>query len=169
MAKTQKEYKIDLFNDLLPAIDKCDYGWYERQNDEIKKEFQPFVIMRWISGTANSSGCADYFIRATNEIVNRDFFALQKHPELQYKLLASVGLGQKQRHVFVPMPKGKTKENKFVSLLKRKHGEINEQEIRILIRNFDMSKAQDLCKDFAIDDKETKQILKEFKLLVTGK
>jgi hypothetical protein len=95
---------FDLF-DALAALDKKDYGFYDRLSPEQQKKFVPYMMLLWMSAIKGSEGVQRYYIMATNEYANKYFFNehVQKHPKLQWLMLcaASPGLG-KQFHQWIP-------------------------------------------------------------------
>lgn len=158
-----KERKLDIF-ELLGHIDTCNKDYYSKMTEEQKKEFNsPVVAMRWLSTVGDKSGLAEYYLRATNHFVNKNFLELSKHPELQYKLMTCVGLGQKQRHQWIPFAKRDKKKNKVDILIERVYPDINEDELRIVKTKTSVDDFKQLCEDFGIDDKEIKEYVKEFK------
>jgi hypothetical protein len=100
----KKEYKLDLFGQTLPALNRGDMDFYDRCTDEERKEIAPLILMRWLSGVQDSRK-GGLYISVMNEFVNKDFWALSKHPELQWKLMCVGNLacgGRSQRHQWIP-------------------------------------------------------------------
>lgn len=95
---------FDLF-EALNALDKKDYGFYDRLSPEQQKKFVPYMMLLWMSAIKGSEGLQRYYIMATNEYANKYYFNeyVQKHPKLQWLALcaASPGLG-KQFHQWIP-------------------------------------------------------------------
>lgn len=106
LAKDEKfeNVDVDLF-DVLAAIDKKDYGYYDRLTEEQRKKIVPFMLTHWMSAIKGSEGLSRYYVMSTNEYANKYLFAefVQKHPKLQWMMLcsASPGLG-KQFHQWIP-------------------------------------------------------------------
>lgn len=101
--------------DAINALDKKDYGFYDRLNPEQQKKFTAFMLVRYMSYLKGSGEIAGYYAMSTNYHANKYIFNefVQKHPKLQWLMLcaASPGLG-KQYHPWIPQIKEK------VSLLK---------------------------------------------------
>jgi len=95
---------VDLF-DMLAAIDKKDYGYYDRLTIEQQKKFVPFMMIQWISAIKGNSDLQNYYLSSTEYHANKYFFNenVYKHPKLQWLMLcaASPGLG-KQFHQWIP-------------------------------------------------------------------
>jgi hypothetical protein len=110
-AKTPTDEKFekidfDLF-EALAAIDKKDYGYYDRLTDEQKKKFTPYMLVIWMCMVKASPKVQQYHVLATNEFANMHLFNenVQKHPKLQWLMLCSAGIGSKQFHQWVPQIK----------------------------------------------------------------
>ena len=67
--------------DVMAAVDKKDRGFYKRLNDEQKKAFSAWMMMRYCSSVQGRD--AANYIYLTNELVNFQFMEVSKHPELQ--------------------------------------------------------------------------------------
>ena len=95
---------FDLF-EALKALDKKDYGYYDRLSPEQQKKFVPYMMLLWMSAIKGNEGISRYYIMAVNEYANKHFFSefVQKHPKLQWMMLcaASPGLGT-QFHQWIP-------------------------------------------------------------------
>lgn len=100
---------LDLF-EVLAALDKKDYGYYDRLSSEQQKKFVPFMLVKWMSAIKGSDGASRYYVMSTNEYANKYLFneLVQKHPKLQWQMLcaASPGIG-KQFHQWIPQIKEK--------------------------------------------------------------
>jgi hypothetical protein len=112
-AKTPDDEKLsnqDLnIIEVLEALDKKDYGYYDRLSEEQKKKFVPFLIVKWMSAVSNRDPeIQGYYVRATNIAANKYLFNenVSKHPKLQWLMLCSVspGIG-KQYHKWIPQIK----------------------------------------------------------------
>jgi hypothetical protein len=73
--------KIDL-KSMLGAVDRRNKEFYSQLSDEQKKEFSPFMVMRWTSSIKGSKQLQEHYLELTNEFLNKDFSVLYKHKEL---------------------------------------------------------------------------------------
>ena len=126
--------KLDIF-DVLSSIDKRDFDYLSRQNDDLKKSFAHLVAMRWASSIQDGDA-AQLYLWLINERVNLNFWELGSHPELLYKLMATCGLGVKQRHDWLAMPKKKESTHKLHEFLSTFWPEANDLELTIIINQF---------------------------------
>lgn len=106
VAKDEKFEKQD-FNlfEALAALDKKDYGYYDRLTPEQQKKFVPFMLIHWMSAIKGSGDLSRYYVMSTNEHANKYLFneRIMKNPKLQWLMLcaSSPGLG-KQFHQWIP-------------------------------------------------------------------
>lgn len=118
-AKTPTDEKFtdqdfDMF-EALSALDKKDYGYYDRLTEEQRKKFVPFMMIMWLSAIKGKHELQQYYVLSTNEFANKHLFNenVQKHPKLQWLMLCTSGFGSKQFHQWIPQIKqnvGKLKE-----------------------------------------------------------
>ena len=80
-------------NTVLAAIDKKDYTFYRKLSDEHKKQLSPFLLNRYASIVKGEQDITEYYLLATNQRVNTQYFELAKHPELVWMLLCTVSPG----------------------------------------------------------------------------
>jgi len=95
---------FDLF-EALAAIDRKDYGYYDRLTDEQKKKFVPYMMTLWTSAIKGNKDLQAYYLQSTEYHANKYLFNenVQQHPKLQWMMLcaASPGMG-KQFHQWIP-------------------------------------------------------------------
>jgi hypothetical protein len=95
---------FDLF-DALAALDKKDYGYYDRLTPEQQKKFVPHMMLKWMSGLKGSSDIQRYYLQSIEYHANKYWYNenIQKNPKLQWLMLcaASPGIG-KQFHQWIP-------------------------------------------------------------------
>lgn len=142
---------IDLF-DVLAALDKKDYQYYDRLSDEQKKKVVPFMLTHWMSAIKGSTGLSRYYVMSTNEYANKYLFNefVNKHPKLQWLMLcsASPGLG-KQFHQWIPHIRDKVSKCKEDPTLK----EIKEYYTKVYPK-VDAESINEISKAFVTEQKK---------------
>jgi hypothetical protein len=144
-AKTPTDEKFekvdfDLF-EALAAIDRKDYGYYDRLTDEQKKKFTPFMLIKWLSAISGNSKIQSYYIIAANDLANKHLFneTVMKHPKLQWLMLCTVGLGTKQFHQWIPQIKEavvKLKEKPKLDDIIEYYNKVYKKTDKALIKEF---------------------------------
>ncbi len=149
------EYKLDLFNEVLPAIDRRDLGFYGRLSDEQKKGFAPPVVLRFASSAKGQA--AEHHMWLVNERANINFWDISDHPELQFKLIASCGYGSRQQHPWINMVGKAKKSDRVREFLSEFWPDANDRELDIIFSQF----ADDTFEDFVLSSGCTPDTAKE--------
>lgn len=84
-------------NTVLNALDRKDMKFWDKCTPEQQKKIAPFLLNRYMSIVKGSAELHAYYLMATNQRVNVNYFALNKHPKLVWQLLCTVspGMGTK--------------------------------------------------------------------------
>lgn len=157
MAK--KEKKLDLFKEVLPNIDCRNKNYYSQLDEDQKKEISPYVLMRFMS-SVKQQNLVDHHLIMINEIVNREFSSLSKHPELQWKLLCLCGAGTKQFHPWIAPGKKQTK-NKLQQALQELKPHYKSDELDLLEEIMTEDDIKETFRSAGYTDKEIDEICKK--------
>ena len=142
--------------DVMAAVDKKDRGFYKRLNDEQKKAFSAWMMMRYCSSVQGRD--AANYIYLTNELVNFQFMEVSKHPELQWLLLSACGTGKIQFHPYLKPPNAKKKKNKISEFLYQLYPNCKPEDIELKIKLNSNEELKALAYDYGYDDKTIKDI-----------
>lgn len=140
----------------LPAMDFCNKNFYRDLSPEHKKEISLWMLMRFMS---SSEGNAAHHLLSVNDFVNHNYTALAKHPELQWKLLAICGTMRRQKHPWIPPPRG-TKKNKIEEALLDLYPLIKDDDIELMLKLNTKTDLEQLFKENGYDDKTIKELFK---------
>lgn len=153
-----KKKKVSIpVKDQMSAIDRNDFDFYSRLDDEHKKAFGPWITMRCAS---SADGIAAYhYLLMVNDIVNVDFSLLKKHPELQWKLLAVCGQGSTVYHPWVA-PIKKRKKSKLEAFLLKRYPTLSKNELQLLVEINSDDDLKGLARDMGLEEKEIKELFK---------
>lgn len=151
-----KERKLDI-NDLLSAINRGNYNWFSDLEDDAKKEFSPYVMVRYIS---NPTQYTELGIRMTNDLVNVHAQKFANHPEVQWKsAVAAMSTGQNLKYRFLP-PGKRGKKDKLVEIVMSANPLWNETEAKIVLAQMDKKARKLLLLDLGYQDTDIKKLLK---------
>jgi hypothetical protein len=167
--KKSKTYKNDMFNEVLPALDRGDKSFYNTRTPEQKAELDKnmWMIMRWMSSTKANS---EHHILMTNVLVNKDFSIFTKkiregkegHAELQWMLLAMCGVGRTQRHEFISPPR-RPIENEFEEIIIQYYPLLNREELDLLLKVNTEEDFRQFFRENGYDDKSIDKLFKKGK------
>jgi hypothetical protein len=97
----------------MAQLDRKNRDFYSDLTDEERKKFSNYLMIRWGSGVHGSRELQEFYVISCNERLNKHFFAINKHPKLQWLCATTVspGLGV-QRHQWIsPKKKDDSKAN----------------------------------------------------------
>jgi hypothetical protein len=162
-----KEYKNDLFRDVLPALDRQDKKYYGTLTDLQKKDISIWLLTRYMSAAGNQYAGQLYTV---NETVNKRSSLLTsnktenslttgRHKELQWMLLAITGTGRKEFHKLPATPKG-IKKTPLVEVLVSRYPLMKDDDIELLLELNTNDEIKSFLKDNGYDDKTIKELFK---------
>jgi hypothetical protein len=124
--------KLHIKNEMR-CLDRKDRKFYDSLDDEEKKKFSPYLMIRWSSAVVGPTDLQEYYVQSCNHYVNRDFFTINKHPKLQWLLASAVSPGTGMHdHIWIkPKPKEKG-SNDVKKLLMKLHPTKKLDEIELL-------------------------------------
>lgn len=146
-----------MFAEVLPAIDRHDYEFLERQPEDARKGFSPPVVLRFAS--AAKGQYTDLMLLMVNGRANLDFYDLGAHPELQWRLLASCGLGVGMRHEWIAMPTSARSKGTVHGFLWGYWPDASESEITFLLNQFTRETFIDFTKECGLHPADEKAAL----------
>ena len=141
----------------LNAVDKRDYDFYDKLSDEEKKEFSPYILMRYVSNVQGDADTQEWFLEHTNEHVNKHHWVLSKnHKALLWKLFAGCGTGITAYH---PYLKASTKEKavKIEKLLAELYPVMKLREIKQWAKMLSKEDKEELFDKMGFDKKQRKE------------
>lgn len=153
-----KNKYVDLFNDMIPAVDEGIKELWDAAGDDGRKEIKGDLwnLTRYISsvGTNRGRGKAptreqqEHYVLAVNEYYNKNWNELQKnHPKLLWMLLCLCSYDKKTRFFHEWIPLSKAPVDKKTKLLSELYPNMKMDELEVLSK--------------VSSDKEIKQLLKE--------
>lgn len=140
----------------MAAFDRKDRDYYDKFTDEEKKKFSTYLMLRYGASVAGSSDLQAYYLMATNERVNKNFFDLNKHPKLQWLLCTSVSPAMGKQHHYWQGTKKKEGNNKAQKFLAKLYPTLKQDEIDLLAQINDKRDIERLARELGLDDKTIK-------------
>lgn len=161
-----KTYKLDLFRQVLPALDRRDKFYFSRLTPEEKASIEPWLLMRWMT-SAVSDREQPHYLLSINDFVNNNFSCLvqkktlgiEGHKELQWMLLALCGTGKTPQRKFMKPPKGAVK-NRLEEALLSFFPLLKDSDLELLIQINTQDDLKQFFIDNGYDDKTIKEIFK---------
>ncbi len=151
--------KLNIANEMR-AFDSKDRKFYADLTEEERKKFSTFLMIRWGSSVQGSSELQQYYLLACNENLNKNFFELSRHPELQWLLATTVSPGMGTfKHDWIKQKKRESGSNKVVKFLKQVYPDRSQEDLELLAEINDISDIKKLAREHGWDDKRIKSEL----------
>jgi len=89
-------------NNEMAQLDQKNRAFYDELTDEEKKKFSNFLMIRYGSSVQGSQDLQEFYLISANERLNKHFFAINRHPKLQWLCATTVSPGMgTQRHNWI--------------------------------------------------------------------
>lgn len=152
---------LDIKNEMA-QFDRKNRDFYDSLDEQNKKKFAPFLMIRWGSSVGGSVDLQAYYLMSCNENLNKNFFEIgaAKHKKLQWLLATTVspGMGNQYHQWITPKKKG-AGDNKAVKFLKELYPELKEDEIKLLAQINTKDDLKTHAKSMGWDDKKIKELI----------
>jgi hypothetical protein len=147
--------KLDI-NTEMRAFDSKDRNFYNSLDDDERKKFSTYLMLKWGANVEGSPELQEWYLRAQNERVNKNFFDIGRHPKLQWLLCTTVSpnMGAK-RHYWIKTPKA-TGNSKAFKFIESQYPHLSREEIEIMVKLNTTDQLKQLAQDLGWDDKRIK-------------
>lgn len=150
--------KLAISNEMA-KFDQKDRTFFDSLDDEEKKKFAPFLMIRWGAAVEGSADLQAYYLMSCNEKLNKHFFDIStsQHKKLQWLLATTVSPGMgKQYHKWLAAKKKDSNNNKAEKFLAELFPTMKPDEIKLLASINDKDDLKRLAKEHGWDDKRIK-------------
>lgn len=159
-----KNAHIDLFTDMIPAIDLNIKELWDASTDEGRKEIigDLWILPRYISTVKTKNReVQEHYVLTVNEYYNKHWDVIHSHPQLLWMLLCACSYDQKTKfyHQWIGHTRT-TKSNTKMAFLEEVYPNKKLDELVLMAAMMDDSDFKLLAKDTGLSDKE---ITKKFK------
>ena len=126
--------KLSIANEMT-QFDRKNREFYNELTDEERKKFSNYLMIRWGSAVQGSIDLQEFYVIATNQRLNRHFFAVNRHPRLQWLMSTTVspGLGG-QRHVWIAPKKREAGATGVRKQLAEIYPHLRDDELDVMTR-----------------------------------
>ena len=126
--------KLSIANEMT-QFDRKNREFYNELTDEERKKFSNYLMIRWGSAVQGSIDLQEFYVIATNQRLNRHFFAVNRHPRLQWLMSTTVspGLGD-QRHVWIAPKKREAGATGVRKQLAEIYPHLRDDELDVMTR-----------------------------------
>lgn len=151
--------KLNIANEMR-AFDNKDRDFYNSLTDDERKKFSTYLMIRWGSSVQGSTELQQYYLLACNENLNKHFFDLSQHSELQWLSATTVSPGMGTfRHDWIKQKKRESSNNRVVKFLRQIYPDYKEDELELLAAINTINDIKQLAREHGWDDKRIKSEL----------
>ena len=117
----------------MTAVDCKDREFYDSLTDEERKKFSLYLMVRWSCCVKGNTDLEHFYLISANERLNKHFFAISKHPKLQWLCTTSIspGLGVQTRK-WIPLGQKDSSKKNLKKKLMELYPTYKEKDIDIL-------------------------------------
>lgn len=151
-----KNKHVDLFKDMIPAIDLGVKELWDAVTDDGRKEIKGdfWNLNRYISSVNSSNReLQEHYLLAVNEFYNKNWNDIQKHPKLVWQTLCVCSHESKKKHFheWIPLKKEKNKKEEFLA---EQFPNMKRDDIETLAAITTDKEIKQYCTDLGWDKKE---------------
>ena len=144
----------------MAAYDRKDREYYDKFTDEQRKQFSTYLMLKYGANVSGSADLQAYYLMATNERVNKNFFDLgSKHTKLQWLCCTTVSPQMGNQFHYWLKAKKKEGDNKSQKFLAKLYPTMKSDEIELMARINDKRDIADMARSLGYDDKSIKSEL----------
>ena len=124
--------KLSIQNEMM-QFDRKNRGFYDSLTDEERKKFSNYLMIRWGSAVQGSTELQEFYLVATNERFNKHFFAINRHPKLQWLTATTVSPAMgTHRHQWIAPKKKEAGSNEVKKFLLEQFPTMKASDIETL-------------------------------------
>ena len=124
----------------MAQFDRKNREFYDKLSPEEKKKFAPFLMIRWGSSVQGSADLQHFYLVATNERLNKNFFGIpstveRNHKKLQWLVSTTVSpdLGT-QRHQWIAPKKKEPGASSIRKQLAELFPHLKDDEVELMAK-----------------------------------
>ena len=147
-------------NNEMAQLDSKNRGFYDELDTEERKKFATYLMLKYAANVEGNRDLQEWYLRATNERVNTNFFDLGKHPKLQWLLCTSVSpLMGNQRHYWQASKKKEGSNTKAVKFIIKLYPHLKQDEAELMASMNDLKALKAIAKQMGMLDQDIKKDL----------
>ena len=152
--------KLSLSSELA-ALNSKRREFYDYLTEEEKKKFSAYLLLKYGANIEGQFELQEWYLRAINEYVNINFFALSKHPKLQWLTLTTVSprFGNQRHYWLNSKKKSSDSSSKKVKFLLKLYPNHKIKDIELMTDLNTMQDLRDLAISLGMSDSDIKKEL----------
>lgn len=146
--------KLSIQNE-MSQFDRKNREFYDSLTDEERKKFSNYLMIRWGSAVQGSSELQEFYLVATNQRLNKHFFAINRHPKLQWLCATAVSPGMgTHRHQWIAPKKKEAGSNEIKKTLLDLYPNMKSSDIEVLAQFVTKKDLKEFMREHGHTDKD---------------
>jgi hypothetical protein len=144
--------KLNIGNEMR-QFDLKNRSFYSDLTEEERKKFSNYLMIRWGSSVEGSGDLQGFYLIACNERFNKHFFAVNRHPQLQWLMATSVSPGMgAHRHTWIAPKKRESADSRHRKQIAELYPTAKDDEVALLAMLNSKKDVDSLLKDMGNDN-----------------
>ena len=152
------EDKLSIKNEMI-NFDRKNRDFYDSLDDQEKKKFSAWLMIRWGSSVAGGGDLQAYYVMSCNERLNKNFYDIstKEHKKFQWLLASTVSPGMgNQYHQWITLKKRESSNSKATKFFKELYPHLKDNDIKLLTELNDKDDIKHMARELGWDDKRIK-------------
>jgi len=146
--------KLSIQNEMT-QFDLKNRDFYDDLTDEERKKFSNYLMIRWGSSVQGSRELQEFYLISCNQRLNKHFFAINRHPKLQWLCASSVSPGMgTYRHQWIAPKKKEAGSNEIKKTLMELFPQMKIADIEALAAITDKKQLQEYLREHGRTNKD---------------
>ncbi len=146
--------KLSIQNEMA-QLDRKNRDFYDELTDEERKKFSNYLMLRWGSAVQGSRELQEYYVQSTNHYLNKHYFAINRHPKLQWLAATAISPGMgNQRHTWIAPKKKDSANSELRKTLMQIMPTAKMSDIELLSQLIDRRELREYLRDNGNPDKD---------------
>ena len=153
--------KLDIANEMA-KFDQKDREFYDSLDDEEKKKFSTYLMIRWGSCVSGSKDLQAYYLMSTNQKLNKNFFAINKtkHDKLNWLAATTVSPGMGTlRHQWLSLKKKEGPNAKVRKFFANLYPTMKDCDLDVMAKMNDVKEVKKFAEDLGMTKEQIKAAL----------
>lgn len=146
----------------MRALDSKNRDFYDGLTDDEKKKFSTFLMIRYGASVSGIPELQQYYLQATNQRLNKNFFSINKtrHDKLNWLASTTISPGMgTQNHIWIKGPSQEKANSKAYKFLSQIYPHMKLSDIKLLLSLNSMDTLRELAKDLGMSREQIKSSL----------
>jgi hypothetical protein len=139
--------RLNIRNEMA-CLDSKDREFYYSLTDEERKKFGLYLMIRWSSTVSGDRELQEYYVQSCNHYLNKHFFTVNRHPQLQWLMATAVSPGTgNHSHSWIKTKAKEKGSNDVKKALMKLYPNMKLDEIELLDKLVTKKEIQQYLKD----------------------